>query len=169
MRRAILPDASCLTGFPGFLPATERRGDRCRRGCSRCGSTQLPGVFFKAQVFAQRVSEGSEKDALSPGHRGEGGVVSLRQAGPRPSVPPDQGECAENLCPGRGLWNVGASGGCRHPGGSRAVKKAGWPFPGRIKHDRAGKIGPCLDPGRNLSPSFCKFRDGLVRLAEEGA
>lgn len=51
-----------------------------------------------------------------------------------------------------------------HPGGSAAIKKAGWPLPGQVKHEWAEKIGPLLDPERNVSPSFGKFRDGLRRL-----
>ncbi len=51
-----------------------------------------------------------------------------------------------------------------YPGGAAAIRKAGWPLPGQIKHEWAEKIGPRLDPGRNLSPSFCKLRDGLRRL-----
>ena len=51
-----------------------------------------------------------------------------------------------------------------HPGGSAAIKKAGWPLPGQVKHEWAEKIGPLLDPDRNLSPSFGKLRDGLRRL-----
>ena len=51
-----------------------------------------------------------------------------------------------------------------HPGGAAAIKKAGWPLPGQIKHEWAEKIGPFLDPDRNLSPSFGKLRDGLRRL-----
>jgi hypothetical protein len=52
-----------------------------------------------------------------------------------------------------------------YPGGSAAVKKAGWPLPGQIKHEWATKIGPLMAPERNLSPSFGKLRDGLRRLA----
>lgn len=51
-----------------------------------------------------------------------------------------------------------------YPGGSSAIKKAGWPLPGQVKHDWAEKIGPLLDPDRNVSPSFGKLRDGLRRL-----
>ncbi len=51
-----------------------------------------------------------------------------------------------------------------HPGGSTAVHRAGWPLPGQLKHDWADRIGPLLDPDRNLSPSFGKLRDGLRRL-----
>lgn len=51
-----------------------------------------------------------------------------------------------------------------YPGGSAAIKKAGWPLPGQIKHEWAEKIGPLLNPDHNLSPSFNKLREGLLRL-----
>lgn len=54
-----------------------------------------------------------------------------------------------------------------YPGGSAAIKKAGWPLPGQIKHEWAEKIGPLLEPDRNASPSFGKLRDGLRRLISE--
>lgn len=54
-----------------------------------------------------------------------------------------------------------------YPGGSAAIKKAGWPLPGQIKCEWALKIGPLLDPDRNVSPSFGKLRDGLRRLVME--
>lgn len=55
-----------------------------------------------------------------------------------------------------------------YPGGSATIKKAGWPLPGQVKAEWAQKIGPLLDPERNLSPSFCKLRDGLKRLSARG-
>ena len=54
-----------------------------------------------------------------------------------------------------------------YPGGSSAIKKAGWPLPGQVKHEWAEKIGPLLDPESNVSPSFGKLRDGLRRLVAE--
>ena len=51
-----------------------------------------------------------------------------------------------------------------YPGGSAAIKKAGWPLPGQIKHEWAEKIGPLMSLDQNVSPSFGKFRDGLRRL-----
>lgn len=51
-----------------------------------------------------------------------------------------------------------------YPGGSTAIKKAGWPLPGQIKHEWAEKIGPLMSPDQNASPSFGKFRAGLLRL-----
>ena len=55
-----------------------------------------------------------------------------------------------------------------YPGGSVAIKKAGWPLPGQIKHEWAEKIGPRMILDQNASPSFCKFRDGLRNLAALG-
>jgi hypothetical protein len=65
-----------------------------------------------------------------------------------------------------GTWELLAD--AVQAGGSAAIKKAGWPLPGQIKHEWAKKIGPLMDPGRNISPSFEKFRDGLRRLVAEG-
>ena len=50
------------------------------------------------------------------------------------------------------------------PGGQSAIRSSGWPLPGQVKHEWATKIGPLMDVENNLSPSFCKFRDGLRRL-----
>ncbi|MEF8730981.1 MAG: DUF4276 family protein [Candidatus Accumulibacter meliphilus] len=52
-----------------------------------------------------------------------------------------------------------------YSGGSAAIKKTGWPLPGQVKHEWANRIGPLMDPERNISPSFGKLRDGLRRLA----
>jgi hypothetical protein len=51
-----------------------------------------------------------------------------------------------------------------YPGGSAAIKKAGWPVPGQMKHQWADRIGPWMDVEKNVSPSFHKLRDGLRRL-----
>ena len=51
-----------------------------------------------------------------------------------------------------------------HSGGSAAIKKAGWPLPGQLKHDWAEKIAPFMEPARNTSPSFGKLREGLRQL-----
>lgn len=64
-----------------------------------------------------------------------------------------------------GTWELLAD--AIHPGGSAALKKAGWPLPGQKKHEWATKIGPLLDLERNESPSFGKLRDGLRRLVAE--
>lgn len=64
-----------------------------------------------------------------------------------------------------GTWELLAD--AVYVGGSAVIKKAGWPLPGQVKHEWAKKIGPLMDPGRNISPSFGKLRDGLRRLVEE--
>lgn len=61
-----------------------------------------------------------------------------------------------------GTWELMAD--ALYPGGVAAVQRAGWPLPGQIKHEWAEQIGPHMDVEENLSPSFCKFRDGLRRL-----
>jgi hypothetical protein len=53
-----------------------------------------------------------------------------------------------------------------YAGGSAAIKKKGWPLPGQVKHEWAERIGPRMVLDRNVSPSFCKFRDGVRSLAE---
>lgn len=62
-----------------------------------------------------------------------------------------------------GTWEVLAD--ALHPGGAAAVKKTGWPLPGQLKSTWAESIGPRMNPERNTSPSFRKFRDGLRRVA----
>jgi len=61
-----------------------------------------------------------------------------------------------------GTWELVAD--AVHPGGAAAVKKAGWPLPGQLKHEWASRISLHMDVASNQSPSFCKFRDGLRRL-----
>ncbi len=61
-----------------------------------------------------------------------------------------------------GTWEMLAD--AVYPGGSAAIRKAGWPLPGQIKHEWAERIGPRMCTEDNQSPSFCKFRDGLRRL-----
>ncbi len=61
-----------------------------------------------------------------------------------------------------GTWELLAD--ATHPGGSAAIRKAGWPLPGQLKHEWAEKIGPHMRIDDNQSPSFCKLRDGLRRL-----
>lgn len=51
-----------------------------------------------------------------------------------------------------------------YSGGSAAIKKAGWPLPGQVKHEWAIKIGPLMNPEKNVSPSFQKLKDGLRHL-----
>ena len=61
-----------------------------------------------------------------------------------------------------GTWELLAD--AVYPGGTAAIRKAGWPLPGQIKHAWAEKIGPFMSINQNMSPSFGKFRDGLSRM-----
>lgn len=64
-----------------------------------------------------------------------------------------------------GTWEVLAD--AIEPGGAAPIKRAGWPRPGEVKHAWAREIGPHMDVENNVSPSFCKLRDGLRRLIAE--
>lgn len=61
-----------------------------------------------------------------------------------------------------GTWETLAD--AVYPGGSRALRKLGFPASGTAKHEWAEKVGPYLDLNTNLSPSFNKFVEGLQRL-----
>lgn len=60
-----------------------------------------------------------------------------------------------------GTWELLAD--AVYAGGSAAIRKAGWPLPGQVKHEWAERIAPHMDVEANASPSFGKFRDGLRR------
>lgn len=53
-----------------------------------------------------------------------------------------------------------------YPGGSTALRKAGYPMTGVAKCEWAEKITPHMDVDNNFSSSFKVFRDGLRRLAD---
>lgn len=61
-----------------------------------------------------------------------------------------------------GTWELLAD--AVHPGGHAAIRAAGWPLPGQIKLEWAQRIASHMDVERNVSPSLCKFRDGIRRL-----
>ena len=65
-----------------------------------------------------------------------------------------------------GTWELLAD--AIYSGGSAAIKRTGWPLPGQVKHEWAGKIGPEMNPDKNISPSFGKLRDGLRQLVMMG-
>jgi hypothetical protein len=93
-----------------------------------------------------------------------GDLQALQQAYPRAKADVLRRYTQDGVC---GTWELLAD--AVHPGGSAAVQRAGWPLPGQIKCEWAERIGPLLDPDRNVSPSFGKFRDGLRRLVAEAA
>jgi hypothetical protein len=87
---------------------------------------------------------------------------ALRKAYPRVRSDVLTRYTQDSVC---GTWELLAD--AIHPGGSKAIKDNGWPLPGQMKHQWAEQIGPWLDIDRNVSPSFKKLRDGLLRLVEE--
>lgn len=62
-----------------------------------------------------------------------------------------------------GTWELLAD--AVHPGGASAVKAAGWPLPGQLKHEWAQRIGSVMTLTGNASPSFNKLVEALSRLA----
>jgi hypothetical protein len=110
-----------------------------------CNATHL--VTFRLAI--------EETEAWSLGDR-----AALQQAYPKARMRALDHYVQDSIC---GTWELVAE--AVHPGGSRAIKQAGWPLPGQIKHEWADRIGPLLDPEINQSPSFGKLRDGIRRLA----
>jgi hypothetical protein len=88
-----------------------------------------------------------------------GDRAALQRAYPKARMRALEHYVQDSVC---GTWELVAE--ALHPGGSLAIQRAGWPLPGQIKHEWAGRIGPLLDPEINLSPSFGKLRDGMRRL-----
>lgn len=84
---------------------------------------------------------------------------ALREAYPGARADVLKGYVQDSAC---NTWELLAD--AVYPGGSAALKKAGWPLPGQVKHEWAEKIGPRMVMDRNVSPSFGKFRDGLRGL-----
>lgn len=87
---------------------------------------------------------------------------ALQTAYPRAKAAVLDGYVQDSICD---TWELLAD--AVHPGGSVVIKKAGWPSPGQLKCEWAERIGPLLDPTRNVSPSFGKLRDGLKLLIAE--
>ena len=68
----------------------------------------------------------------------------------------------DSIC---GTWELLADS--VHKGGAAALRKEGWPAPGRAKCEWAKTITPHVDIDANRSQSFGVFRDGIRKLAEE--
>lgn len=91
-----------------------------------------------------------------------GDQPALLKAFPRAKLSVLAGYVQDSQCD---TWELMAN--AVYPGGATAVKRVGWPLPGQIKNEWAEKIGPHMSLYSNRSPSFCKLRDGLARLAEQ--
>jgi hypothetical protein len=88
-----------------------------------------------------------------------GDHAAIEQAYPRVKKQVLQKYKQDSVC---GTWELLAD--AIYAGGSAKLVRAGWPVPGQVKHEWAKNIAPKLDPDKNVSPSFCKFRDGVRRL-----
>ncbi len=88
-----------------------------------------------------------------------GDQAALLSAYPRAKRPVLDSYIQDSACD---TWELLAD--AVYPGGSAAIKKAGWPLPGQIKHEWAERIGPLMSLDDNASPSFGKFRDRLRQL-----
>ncbi len=110
-----------------------------------CGASQL--TLFRLAI--------EEVEAWYLGDRS-----ALLHAYPRARMRALEAYVQDSVC---GTWELLAD--VIHPGGMHAIQQAGWPLPGQVKHEWAERIGPLLDPARNLSPSFGKLRNGMRRLA----
>ena len=67
----------------------------------------------------------------------------------------------DSIC---GTWELLAD--AVYSGGSKLLKKMGYPAAGVAKCDWAGKIAPHMDIDSNGSKSFQVFRDGVRKLSE---
>ena len=70
------------------------------------------------------------------------------------------GYVQDSVC---GTWEVIAD--AVHSGGSKRLKRLGYPETGKTKCEWAAKIAPELDVAQNRSKSFTVFRDGVQKLA----
>jgi hypothetical protein len=70
----------------------------------------------------------------------------------------------DSIC---GTWQLLAD--AIHPGGSAALKEAGYPHIGEAKCRWADQIAPLIGVNRNQSPSFRKFRDSVRELCSSGS
>ena len=66
----------------------------------------------------------------------------------------------DSIC---GTWEVLAD--AVHPGGSKPLKRSGYPVAGAEKCQWAEQIAPQMDINNNCSRSFRVFRDGIRNLA----
>ena len=71
-----------------------------------------------------------------------------------------EGYVNDSIC---GTWELLAD--AIYPGGAPALSKQGWHAVGTEKSRWARAIAPYIDVTRNVSPSFCYFRDKLIQLA----
>jgi hypothetical protein len=89
-----------------------------------------------------------------------GDQAAIKAAYPKAKVSVLTKYVQDSVC---GTWEMLAD--AIHPKGSKAI--IGWTAVGQIKHEWATKIGPFMKLDQNHSPSFKKFRDGILTILIE--
>ncbi len=89
-----------------------------------------------------------------------GDHAAVEEAYPKANRQTLESYVQDSIC---GTWEKLAD--AVYPGGSRKLKKHGWPDTGSAKCEWAKSIGPHMDPRQNQSKSFHVFRDGVRKLA----
>ncbi len=153
-----LPKILCGYGKTPGIDAVMVVVDSDRRDCvaflrelkalaARCDA--VPRTLFRLAI--------EEVEAWYLGDR-----AALERAYPQAKLKLLDGYVQDSVCD---TWETLAD--AIYPGGRMAIKKAGWPLPGQIKHEWAERIGPLMDIETNTSPSFRKLCDGLRSLIAE--
>jgi len=88
---------------------------------------------------------------------------AVKKAFPKAKNQPLSDYVQDSIC---GTWEKLAD--AVYPGGSRKLKKMGWPHTGQAKCDWAQRIAPFMDVNNNQSKSFQVFRDGIKNYIDEG-
>ena len=89
-----------------------------------------------------------------------GDCVAVKSAYPNAKDAILNGYIQDSIC---GTWEVLAD--AVHSGGSKLLKRLGYPAAGMEKCEWARNIAPYLDVNSNRSKSFQVFRDGVKKLA----
>ena len=93
-----------------------------------------------------------------------GDMDAIRKAYPKARMHAASGYTQDSIC---GTWERLAD--VLHPGGSRALKKKGFPHTGIAKCEWADAIAPHMRVETNASPSFRTFRDVFSRFIGDEA
>jgi Domain of unknown function (DUF4276) len=89
-----------------------------------------------------------------------GDITAIKSAYPKAKDSVLNKYVNDSIC---GTWEILAD--AIHKGGSNTLSSQGWQKIGTEKSNWAEKITPHMNVDSNNSPSFCHFRDRLVKLA----
>ncbi len=91
-----------------------------------------------------------------------GDLAAVKRAYPSAKEPVLKSYTNDSIC---GTWEKLAD--AVFSGGAQELSKLGWQAIGKEKVTWAEKISPLMDIDKNLSPSFCYFRDKLRHLSNQ--